>query len=203
MDGVKVDFYDQPRVWVEEDQEWDGTNSPQPGGYVYNPGTPEILADTFFADEEIDPSTVTAVDAGQYYGIAHAEALGWPANCPDYGVGGAGEYYMIFDTETSGSVINIRPGILGDANLDGTVDEKDASVVGANWLGTGKAFTDGDFNLDGTVDDADAAILAANWGQTATLEPTPSEGSAVPEPTTWCLLAGALAMLAVWRRKSR
>jgi hypothetical protein len=59
----------------------------------------------------------------------------------------------------------------------------------------------GDFNGDTDVNDKDAAILAANWGKAASL-PTPPNNT-VPEPSTWCLLAGALAMLAVWRRKSR
>ena len=46
------------------------------------------------------------------------------------------------------------------------------------------------------MNDQDAAILVANWGTTASLEP-----ASVPEPSTWCLLAGALAMLALWRKR--
>ncbi|MCX7424980.1 MAG: phosphodiester glycosidase family protein [Planctomycetia bacterium] len=87
-----------------------------------------------------------------------------------------------------------RP-IPGDANRDGVVDDKDASVLGVNWqLPSGANWSMGDFNGDKKVDDADAAILAAHWGQRA------AGGPSVPEPSTVALLLGALASLFVWRR---
>jgi hypothetical protein len=52
----------------------------------------------------------------------------------------------------------------GDANDDGIVDYRDASIVGAHWrISEGATWAMGDFNSDGTVDDKDAAILAAHW----------------------------------------
>jgi hypothetical protein len=85
--------------------------------------------------------------------------------------------------------------IPGDANLDQVVDDKDASILGANWhVPSGATWAMGDFNRDEKVDDQDAAILAANWGPAA-------EGAAVPEPSTVTLLLGALASLLVWRRR--
>ncbi|MCX7424362.1 MAG: SGNH/GDSL hydrolase family protein [Planctomycetia bacterium] len=49
----------------------------------------------------------------------------------------------------------------GDANLDGAVNDADASRLGAHWRQQAMAtWSDGDFNLDGKVTDADAAILA-------------------------------------------
>jgi hypothetical protein len=86
----------------------------------------------------------------------------------------------------------------GDANIDGVVDNKDASALGMNWLvQSGATWFMGDFNFDKKVDDQDAAILAAHWGDAA-------EGSAgsVPEPSTVVLLLGAvLAGLLGWRRR--
>jgi hypothetical protein len=85
------------------------------------------------------------------------------------------------------------PRIPGDANRDRVVDDKDAAILAAHWQQTG-GWGDGDFNEDGVVDDEDAAIMAAHWGET-------TEGTAVPEPGTLVLLAGALLSLLVWRRR--
>jgi hypothetical protein len=86
---------------------------------------------------------------------------------------------------------------LGDANADGVVDDRDASILGAHWLQTGNWF-DGDFNGDGIVNDKDAAVLAAHWG-----EGLPAEQS-VPEPGSFALLAGiaAMGMVCLRRRKA-
>ena len=83
---------------------------------------------------------------------------------------------------------------LGDANGDGWVDDKDASILGAHWLQMGDAhWFDGDFNGDGNVNDADAAILAAHWHADA------EQGPTVPEPAVLALLAGAVAAFGVRR----
>ena len=86
--------------------------------------------------------------------------------------------------------------LYGDANLDGTVDDEDASILGAHWqMQSGATWAMGDFNGDNKVNDKDAAIMAAHWG-------TPAEGNSVPEPSTVVLLLGlAVAGLAAWRRR--
>ena len=87
--------------------------------------------------------------------------------------------------------------IPGDANLDGVVDDEDASILAAHWQMSGTAtWTDGDFDGDGKVDDADASILAAHWQQRAE--------AAVPEPGTATLLVGALVLLLIplWRKRT-
>ena len=61
-------------------------------------------------------------------------------------------------------------------SLDGSVDDVDASIVGAHWRQSGVGWGDGDFNRDGRVDDRDAAILAAYWGQTFVQESPGVEG---------------------------
>jgi hypothetical protein len=84
---------------------------------------------------------------------------------------------------------------LGDANADGVVDDKDASILGKNWLvGSGATWGMGDFNGDYRVNDADAAIMAAHWTASG------SEGS-VPEPGTVVLLISAA--MALWFRRRR
>jgi hypothetical protein len=89
------------------------------------------------------------------------------------------------------------PDLLGDANDDGVVNDKDASILGAHWhMQSGATWADGDFNKDQKVDDRDAAIMAAHW-----LETSGGEGS-VPEPSTLVLLAGlALGAVIVRRRR--
>ena len=84
----------------------------------------------------------------------------------------------------------------GDANNDGTVDDKDASIVGAHWRTSGASWADGDFNGDGMVNDADAAILAAYWGPTAQ-----GGGVSVPEPGILTMLFGAAALLLLIKRR--
>jgi hypothetical protein len=56
--------------------------------------------------------------------------------------------------------------MLGDANVDGTVDDKDALILATHWHKAG-GWADGDFNGDGRVDDRDASIMAAHWHEAA------------------------------------
>jgi hypothetical protein len=84
---------------------------------------------------------------------------------------------------------------LGDANIDGAVNDLDASILGANWqLGAGATWGMGDFNGDHMVNDKDAAIMAAHWT-------AGGGGGSVPEPGTVVLLLSAVATLWFWRRR--
>jgi hypothetical protein len=97
---------------------------------------------------------------------------------------------------TPATILNgsITAALPGDANLDGQVNDLDASVLAAHWQQqSGMNWEDGDFNDDGIVNDADASILAAHWQQTWEGEGT----AAVPEPAAIILciplcLAGVL-----------
>jgi hypothetical protein len=92
-------------------------------------------------------------------------------------------------------VVSVPPG-QGDANDDGVVDDRDASILGAHWRQTsGANWEDGDFNNDRAVDDRDAAILAAHWNAGPT-----EEESTVPEPSVLVLLLGAAA---AWLARER
>jgi hypothetical protein len=87
--------------------------------------------------------------------------------------------------------------IPGDANRDGMVDDRDASILGAHWQQqSGATWAMGDFSLDGNVNDADAAILAAHWGESVGEE-------SVPEPGSLALLAGIAVMGVICFRRRK
>jgi hypothetical protein len=83
---------------------------------------------------------------------------------------------------------------LGDANLDGIVDETDFNILVLNW-GVGDSWAEADFNFDGTVDEADLASITENWGGSG---PAPT---GVPEPMTLSLLGAGAVALCRRRRK--
>jgi hypothetical protein len=87
---------------------------------------------------------------------------------------------------------------LGDANLSGTTDIGDFSILAANFNTAGK-WSKGDFNYDQSVDIGDFSILAANFNQSAPA--SLPRGAAVPEPTALGLIG--LAALGLARRVRR
>jgi hypothetical protein len=92
-------------------------------------------------------------------------------------------------------IIATPPPLPGDANNDGYIDDKDASILGSHWLASGANWSMGDFNKDGQVNDKDAAILAAHWTG------PPAEDASVPEPTSLALLLGGLSWLVAIRHR--
>lgn len=81
----------------------------------------------------------------------------------------------------------------GDANLDGTVNIGDLTLLAGNFGGTSN-WLGGDFNDDGDVNIGDLTLLAGQFGNS--IAPV-----AVPEPMSLCLLAvGGLTLLR--RRKN-
>ncbi len=84
------------------------------------------------------------------------------------------------------------PYLLGDANLDGTVDAGDLNQVGINWQAAIATWSAGDFNGDGGVNAADLNDLGIAWQQSI---PSLAAAHAVPEPGTllmclWLLVVG-------------
>ena len=95
---------------------------------------------------------------------------------------------------------------IGDANLDGVVNDDDVTIVGAVYApGVPNAsWANGDFDYNGFVDDDDVTLLGALYAPGEAPIPVPQGGvSAVPEPATWLMLTlgGLSAGLVGWRRR--
>ncbi len=92
------------------------------------------------------------------------------------------------------------PYLLGDANLDGTVNALDLNKLGQNWLASPNAWQWGDFNADGVVDALDLDDLAQNW-----LVSIPSAESleSVPEPSGISLALMIVFLYAATRFRAR
>ena len=83
------------------------------------------------------------------------------------------------------------PYLLGDANLDGSVDATDLNALALSWRQDTALWSAGDFTADGKVDAADLNGLALNWRQsipTASNEP-------VPEPAALFLAVIGLGLI--------
>lgn len=85
--------------------------------------------------------------------------------------------------------------LMGDGNLDGTVDGQDFVIWNANKFSNNASYCGGDFNADGTVDGQDFVLWNANKFSSSSL-------LAVPEPLAagWLLVAGVGMM---WKRRLR
>jgi hypothetical protein len=89
--------------------------------------------------------------------------------------------------------------LLGDANLDGTVDGTDLNTVLSSYNQTDANWLVGDFNGDGTVDGADLNAVLSSYNQSGGT----SAGAAVPEPSTLLLAAVGLSGLLAYARRKR
>ena len=106
------------------------------------------------------------------------------------------------------TTVLIRHTRIGDANLDGVVNDDDVTIVGAVYApGVPNAnWANGDFDYNGFVDDDDVTLLGALYNPGLPPIPAPEAGSgvaAVPEPSTWLMLTlgGLGAGLFGWRRR--
>ena len=90
------------------------------------------------------------------YGLGYADAADTnnPANLP------AGEIKIMYT-------------LLGDANLDGTVNSEDFTLFSQNLGKSGMMWDDGDFNYDGTVNTEDFTPLSNNLGQSDQIAAAP------------------------------
>ena len=127
-------------------------------------------------------------------------ATGWNLNCA-YAVSDNG--YIVGSGTIGGQTDGflLTPALPGDANLDGTVDINDLTIVLAHYGQTGTTWSQGEFTADGTVDINDLTIVLAHYGNSSSS--SAPAAAAVPEPSTISLvLAVAASLLALaWRRR--
>jgi len=101
-------------------------------------------------------------------------------------------------------LVDRRPFLLGDANLNGVVDFNDLVLLARNFNQSNKLWPDGDFSLDRVVDFSDLVLLARNYNAALGVGAGGTGSFAgdlalfqtqIPEPTTACLVLGAAALL--------
>jgi autotransporter-associated beta strand protein len=138
---------------------------------------------------QIISSSIATADAasGLSYGIGYADSAdpGNPANLP-------------------GGTIEIMFTLLGDANLDGTVNAEDYTLFSQNLGQSGMHWDEGDFNYDGTVNAEDYTLFSQNLGQSAqagALETNTTLLANLPEPASVGLIM--LTGLGILRRRRR
>jgi hypothetical protein len=99
----------------------------------------------------------------------------------------AGDGWLAVGGANNLGVTGGRPFLLGDANLNGTVNNADFDTWFANRFSNTAAWCSGDFNSDGKIDGQDFGHWNTNKGLSS---------AALPEPaTTVSLLAGLLALV--------
>ena len=193
-----------------------GTNRVEPGMYTISLGsTNQFLG--FFTDfdhydgTEFEAQAATGDSGGGVFhkngdqwelaGIIHAVST-FP-NQPSQAIYGLETYCSDLSVYRD-IILDIITPLSGDANLDGTVNAVDASIMAANWGRTDHVlWGHGDFNEDGVVDSEDAALLAQNWG-TSSSGSTPAETAlpnAIPEPSGCILLLAGLATVLLRLRR--
>jgi fibronectin-binding autotransporter adhesin len=136
--------------------------------------------------------------------IATADA----ASGLSYGIGYADGADGLVTGLPSGE-IEIMFTLLGDANLDGTVNAEDYTLFAEHLGQSGMYWDDGDFNYDGTVNAEDYTLFSQNIGQSAALAASagplePANGISltnIPEPMSAGLMV--IAGLGFFRRRRR
>jgi autotransporter-associated beta strand protein len=112
---------------------------------------------------------------------------------------------MALGWKDTGSQIDILPTLVGDTDLNGTVDNNDLGQV-LKYFNKAGGWAQGDFNGDGIVDNSDLGAFLANFNHAPlTLPSVVSGANSVPEPSTFVLFGiGAVGPLAyAWRRRTK
>lgn len=101
-------------------------------------------------------------------------------------------------TAGANNLASENPYLVGDANLDGTVDSTDLGLLLNNFSGNDVGYTGGDLNTDSLVNSTDLGLLLNNFNANA------ASASQVPEPNglTTIVLAMLLLSRSLRRRRS-
>ena len=181
-------------------------------------GTLDMAADDAIVDNGVFATIQAQVKSGYAGGtwagpgIRSSQAAAKPAGLSGIGYASVSQIgtttFDGVDLSAEPSAVVLKYTLLGDANLDGTVNALDFNALANNYGTGGKTWADGDFNYsaDGTVDSNDFALLAANFNNNVAAsgadvpDAAPMAlGSVVPEPTSLSLIA--LSSLALKRRR--
>lgn len=134
--------------------------------------------------DTIEAQIITGYSGGTWTGPGIRSALA-AANA-GFGIG-IGEIADIAAGTTSfdgfpvdDSTVIFRFTLLGDADLDKTVDIDDFGRLASRFNRTGARWSDGDFNYDRTIDMTDFALLAANFNRNTS--PLALRPTSIPEP---------------------
>jgi fibronectin-binding autotransporter adhesin len=186
-------------------------------GSLSDSGTFDISDNRVYIDYGSGPDPIASIAAwikNGYYGLSGPSIISTAIASADaatgllYGIG----YADGADGEVAGlpsGEIEITFTLLGDANLDGTVNAEDYTPFSHNIGQSGMYWDDGDFNYDGTVNAEDYTDFSHNIGQSAALAPQAGVLEAangislsnVPEPASAGLMV--MAGLGMLRRRRR
>jgi hypothetical protein len=150
---------------------------------------------TGYAGGSWNGNSITSSTAAAAASGAHKTGIGY-ADTADPGVADAITNFT--DQTIDGTSILLRYTLMGDSNLDGTVDSGDFNQLANAFNSSGQHWFTGDFNYDGIVNALDFNAIASNFGSSLA---APALGSVVPEPAT--IAAMMLAPLFFVRRRSR
>ncbi len=131
----------------------------------------------------------------------------------DNGAYPAGARFTVFGGEpVDANSILVTRALVGDSNLDGTVNNTDLVALLTHFTESGQTQATGDYNGDGVVNNTDLVALLTDYTQTLPagfgIAPAASGGvgtaAPAPEPgALWLFAAGALLLAIPRRRGSR
>jgi len=180
--GFNYNYPISPRGIIDEVRIWDIARSPA-----------DIDADY---DRIIDPATPGLVG---YWNFDEPDGQAVLDSSPFANHGTLGRTGAVESDEparvVSTAPLRPTPRRMGDANLDGLVDDYDLSLLLAHWtgpLGTGGTWARGDFEGDGDVADDDLSLLLANWSG-------PVGG--IPEPSAMLVLGWGVVIMLIHKRQ--
>jgi hypothetical protein len=187
------------------------------GSLTINNGSAlDITNNKLFIDYGSGPDPIASIAAwirNGFYDLTGPQIISSEVAADDtasglsYGIGYADGADGIVAGLPSGE-IEIMYTLLGDANLDGTVNAEDYTLFSTHLFESGAYWDDGDFNYDGTVNFEDYTPYSHNEGNSAllasdagTLELANGAFVSVPEPNS--VSFAAIGLVGLLRRRKR